>query len=108
MNAERREEKMKKMAVLILFMSSTILLTWVSSSYSADLLGYPMVPKQAKFYTIILGVIGASGGMVSALYGTLWLADLRKKRKVKVMKPAFSREAAAFGGEMAAAAQPAK
>jgi hypothetical protein len=55
-----------------------------------------------------LGVIGASVGMVSALYGALWLADLRKKRKVRVMKPAFSREAEAFGGEIAAAAQPAK
>jgi hypothetical protein len=99
---------MKKMAVLILIVSSAIMLTWVSSSYAADFLGYTMVAKQAKFYSIILGVIGASVGMVSALYGTLWLADLRKKRKVRVMKPAFSREAEAFGGEFAVAAQPAK
>lgn len=99
---------MKKMAVLILIVSSAIMLTWVSSSSAADFLGYTMVAKQAKFYTIILGVIGASVGMVSALYGTLWLADLRKKRKVRVLKPAFSREAEAFGGEFAAAAQPAK
>jgi len=92
---------MKKLALLILTMASVIPLTWVSSSYAAEFLGYTMVPKQASFYTIILGLIGASVGMVSALYAALWLADLRKKRQVEVVNPAF-------GGEMAAAAQPAK
>jgi len=99
---------MKRMALLILIMSSAILLTWASSSYAAEFLGYTMVPKQAKFYSILLGLIGASVGMVSALHAALWLADLRKKRKVKIIKPAFSRNIEAFGGEMAAAAQPAK
>jgi hypothetical protein len=99
---------MKKMAVLILIISSAIMLTWISSSYAADFLGYTMVAKQAKFYTIILGVIGASVAMVSGLYGALWLVDLRKKRKVRVIKPAFSRKAEAFGREFAAAAQPSK
>ena len=99
---------MKKMALLILIMSSAILLTWVASSYAAEFLGYTMVPKQAKFYTILLGLIGASVGMVSALHAALWLADLRKKRKVKIIKPAFSGNIEAFGGEMASASQPAK
>lgn len=99
---------MKKMVVFILIMSSAILLIWLSSSYAAEFLGYTVVPKQAKFYTIILGGIGASVGMVSALYGALWLADLKKKRKARVAKPAFSRDTEAFGGAIAAAAQPAK
>ena len=92
---------MKKLALLILIVSCATLLTWVSSSYAAEFLGYTMVPKQAKFYTIILGLIGASVGMVSALYAALWLSDFREKRKAKVLNPTF-------GGEMAAAAQPAK
>jgi len=96
------------MALLILIMSSAILLTWVSNSYASEFLGYTMVPKQARFYTIILGLIGASVGMVSALHAALWLSDLREKRKVKVIKPALSRGVKGFGGEMAAAAQPAK
>jgi hypothetical protein len=108
MNAERGKEKMKKLAILILIMCSAILLTWVSSSYAAEFLGYTMVPKQAKFYTIILGMIGASVGMVTALHAALWLADLRKKRKATVVKLAFGRDAEAFGGGIAAAAQPAK
>ena len=99
---------MKKMAVLIFIMSSAILLGWVSSSYAAEFLGYTMVPKQAKFYVIILGVIGASVGMVSALHAALWLADLRKKRKTTVVKFAFARAGETLRGEMAAAAQPAK
>ena len=99
---------MKKLAFLILTISSVISLTWVSGSYAAEFLGYTMVPKQANFYTIILGLIGASVGLVSALYAALWLSDLRKKEKVKVFKPALGRDAEAFGGEMAVAAQPAK
>src|SRR3972149_8398065 len=104
MNTERGEEKMKKMAVLILIMSSAILLTWVSSSYAAEFLGYSMVPKQVKFYAIILGVIGASVGMVSALHAALWLADLRKKRKTTGLKISFRREAGTFGGGVGGAA----
>jgi len=92
---------MKKLALLILTISSVIPLTWVSSSHAAEFLGYTLVPKQATFYIIILGLIGASMAMVSALYGTLWLADLRKKRKAEVVK-------LTLGSAMGAAAQPAK
>ena len=73
------EGKMKKLALLILTMSPVILLTWASSSYASEFLGYTMVPKQAKFFTIILGTIGASVGLVWALHAALWFSDLRKK-----------------------------
>ena len=107
-NVEREIGKMKKIALLILIMSSAILLNWVSGSYAAEFLGYTMVPKQVKFYTIILGMLGASAGMVATLYATLGLADLRKKRKAKVVGPAPFKDTAAFGDEVAIAAQPAR
>jgi hypothetical protein len=102
------EENMKKLALMILTISSAISLTLVSSSYAAEFLGYTMVPKQANFYSIILGLIGASVGLVSALYTALWLSDLRKKEKAKAFKPALARDEEAFDGEMVAVAQPAK
>jgi hypothetical protein len=103
-----REEvrEMKKLMVLII--SLVILISWVSSGYAAELLGYSIVPKQAKFYTIILGVMGTSVAMVSALYFFLWMADLKKKKKVRMMKPAFIEGGEAFEGPFAAASQSAK
>ena len=98
---------MKKLTLLILIVSCAALLTWACSAYAAEILGYTMVPKQAKFYTIILGLIGASVGMASALYAALWLSDLREKRKARAIKP-FGTALKGFGGEMAVAAQPAK
>jgi hypothetical protein len=97
--------EMKKLMVLII--SSVILLSWVSSGYAAELLGYSIVPKQAKFYTIILGVMGTSVAMISALYFFLWVADLKKK-KVRMVKPAFIEGGEAFEGPFAAASQSAK
>jgi hypothetical protein len=44
-------------------------------------LGYPIVPKQARFYTIILGLIGVSAGMVSMAYFSFWVTDLKKRRE---------------------------
>ena len=85
-------------------MTSLILLSWISSVYAADILGYPIVEKQAKFYTIILGVIAASIALVSASYLCFWLADLKKKAATPVLR----REKEAFGGELVAAAQSAK
>ncbi|MBI5967132.1 MAG: hypothetical protein HY882_04650 [Deltaproteobacteria bacterium] len=69
---------MKKLAILILTLA--ILGGWLCSAYAAELLGYPIVPKQAKFYTIILSVVGTSIGLVSAVYLSFWLADLKKRR----------------------------
>jgi len=80
--AERkRGEEIKEMKKLVgLTISSVVLLSWVSSGYAAVLFGYTIVPKQATFYIFILGVIGTSVAMVSALYFSLWMADLRKKK----------------------------
>lgn len=80
-----------------------ILVGLASSAYAGEILGYPIVAKQAKFYSIILGVIAASVSMVAISYFCFWLADLKKR--VTVSKPV---EKAAFGGELVAAAQSAK
>jgi hypothetical protein len=68
----------KKLAILI--MTLAILLSMVSYGNSAELLGYPIVPKQARFYTIILGLIGVSAGMVSMTYFSFWVTDLKKRK----------------------------
>jgi hypothetical protein len=70
------EPEMKKLAILI--MTSAFLLSLASGGYAAEFLGYSMVPKQLKFYTIILSVIGVSMAMVSAVHISLWVADLKK------------------------------
>jgi hypothetical protein len=93
---------MRKLAILII--SSMILLGWVSSLYAAEILGYPLVEKQAKFYTIILGVIAASVFMVSALYFCFWLVDFKKKAAT----PTLQREKEVLGGELVVALQSAK
>ena len=93
--------KMKKSTIVIT--ASMILVGLASNAYAAEILGYPMVAKQAKFYSIILGVIAASMAMVGFSYLCFWLADLKKRARVP--KPV---EKAAFAGELAAAAQSAK
>ena len=93
--------KMKKSTIVI--MASTILVAWASNVYAAEILGYPVVAKQLKFYSIILGVIAASVAMVSFAYLCFWLADLKKRARVP--KPVASRT---FVGQLAAAAQSAK
>ncbi|MFH1757864.1 MAG: hypothetical protein ABH969_07430 [Pseudomonadota bacterium] len=97
---------MKKLTILII--TTAILCCWLSSAYADDILGYPIVPKQAKFYLIILSVIGVSMTMVATTYFCFWLVDLKKKRKEVTIKPAFNKGLEAFGGQLAAAAQPAK
>jgi len=54
---------------------SSILIAWTSNVYAAEILGYPIVAKQAKFYSIILGVIAASVAMVSISYLCFWLKE---------------------------------
>jgi hypothetical protein len=46
--------------------------------------------------------------MVSSLYVFLWLADLRKNRKVRMVNPAFIEAREALHGGFAIATQPAK
>ena len=71
---------MKKSTIAIT--ASMILIGLASSAYAGEILGYPIVAKQAKFYSIILGVIAASVAMVSISYLCFWLADLKKRATV--------------------------
>lgn len=92
---------MKKSTIVIT--ASMILIGLASNVYAAEILGYPLVAKQAKFYSIILGLIAVSMAMVGMAYLGFWLADMKKK--AKVCRPV---EKAVFAGELAAAAQSAK
>jgi hypothetical protein len=92
---------MKKSNIVI--MATMVLIAWTSNVYAAEILGYPIVAKQAKFYSIILGVIAASMAMVSISFLCFWFADLKKRARVP--KSVAGRT---FAGELAAAAQSAK
>ena len=83
--------------------ASMILGGLASSAYAGDILGYSIVAKQAKCYSIILGVSAASMAMVAISYLCFWLADLKKRTTASRRA-----EKAAFAGELAAAAQSAK
>ena len=89
---------MKKSTILI--MTSMVLLGWISNVYAGEILGYPIAATQAKFYSIILSVIGASMALVALAYLCFWLADLKKKLAL--------REKKVFAGELVAAAHSAK
>ena len=93
--------EMKKSTIVIT--ASVILIGLASNVYAADILGYPIVAKQAKFYSIILGAIAVSMALVGFSYLCFWLADLKKRARVS--RPV---EKAAFAGELVAAAQSAK
>jgi hypothetical protein len=93
---------MKKSTILI--MTSMILLGWISNVYAAEMLGYPIVEKQARFYTLILGMIGVSIALVGFSSLCFWLVDLKRK----AAKPALRRQKQPFAGEFVAAAQSAK
>jgi mannitol-specific phosphotransferase system IIBC component len=92
---------MKKSTIAIT--ASMILIGLASHAYAGEILGYPIVAKQANFYSIILGVIAASVSMVAISHLCFWLADLKKRATVP--QPV---EKAAFAGELVAAAQSAK
>ena len=85
-------------------MTLMILMGWISNAYAAEILGYPIVEKQAKFYTIILGVIAASLGLVALSYLCFWLVDLKEK----AARIGSWREKESFAGQLVAAAQSAK
>lgn len=93
---------MRKLAILII--SSMILMSWVSSLYAAEILGYPLVEKQAKFYITILGVIAASVAMVSASYLCFWLLDFKKRAATRSLQ----RETGVLGGKLVVALHSAK
>ncbi|HXZ37023.1 MAG TPA: hypothetical protein VEL68_13475 [Thermodesulfobacteriota bacterium] len=92
---------MKKSTIAITV--SIILIGLASHAFAGEILGYPIVAKQAKFYSIILGVIAASVSMVAISYLCFWLVDLKKRAMVPKRV-----EKAAFAGELVAAAQSAK
>jgi len=92
---------MKKSTIAIT--ASMILIGLASHAFAGEILGYPIVAKQAKFYSIILGVIAASVSMVAISYLCFWLVDLKKRAMVPKRV-----EKAAFAGELVAAAQSAK
>ncbi len=83
--------------------ASLILIGVASHAYAGEILGYPIVAKQARFYSIILGVIATSVSMVAFSYLCFWLAELKKRATVP--KPV---EKVPFAGELVAAAQSAK
>jgi mannitol-specific phosphotransferase system IIBC component len=83
--------------------ASMILIGLASHAYAGEILGYSILAKQAKFYSIILGLIAASVSMVAVSYFCFWLADLKKR--TMVFKPA---EEVVFAGELVAAAHSAK
>jgi hypothetical protein len=70
---------MKK--IISVFTVSMILLAEVSELWAGQVLGYTVADKQAKFYIIILGTMGASLAMVGAVYLILWLAERKKAEK---------------------------
>ncbi len=92
---------MKKSTIAIT--ASLILIGVASHAYAGEILGYPIVAKQARFYSIILGVIATSVSMVAFSYLCFWLAELKKRATVP--KPV---EKVPFAGELVAAAQSAK
>ena len=87
------------MALAILFSN---FLT-VSNAAAAQFLGYPVSPTQLRFYLLILSLIGFSLVLVSAVYFSFWILDLKTKRSAA---PCI--DEAPFAGELVAAAQPAK
>jgi hypothetical protein len=94
---------MKKAIFLLMILTNFL---FASNSFANEILGYHLAPTQARFYTLILGLIGFSAGIVSVAYLSFWVLDLKKKREqvreiIIIKKPAFA-------GELVAAAQPAK
>jgi hypothetical protein len=76
-----------------------------SNSFAAEILGYPVAPTQAKFYLLILGLLGVSAGLVAVSYFAFWVLDLQKREKGP--DAAVCKEKT-FAGELAVAAQSAK
>jgi hypothetical protein len=105
---ERGKKKGKKGVAMkkstILTIASMILLGWISNVYAGEILGYPIVEKQARFYSLILGMIGTSVGLVGFSYLSFWLIDLKRK----AAKSSLKRQKKSFAGELVAAAQSAK
>jgi len=66
---------------------------------AAEFFGYPIAPVQARFYLVLLWLIGFSMALVGGVYVVFWLIDLSKKG-IKLPQTALSREPEAFAGEL--------
>ncbi len=66
---------MKKTTILAI--TSIAILGFAANSFAADLFGYPVVEKQVRFYSLILGIIAASVLLVAA--SCLWSRSLEKR-----------------------------
>ncbi len=87
------------MKKFISIMTPVPLLGWTSIGYCAEVFGYPIVEKQARFYTIILGLIAVSMALVGIAYLSFWLIDWKKKAAHS------AKENMAYSGKLAEAGQ---
>jgi hypothetical protein len=94
---------MKKMVAFLVILANFFL---TSTSFANEILGYSVTPTQVRFYTLILGLIGFSLGLVAVAYFSFWVLDLWKK-KAEVQKLGVHKEKG-FAGGLAVAAQSAK
>ncbi|MCX5909753.1 MAG: hypothetical protein NTY64_21905 [Deltaproteobacteria bacterium] len=85
---------------LVTLMAGLILWGSISTAHAAEIIGYPIVPKQATFYLMILALIGASMGLVGGAYACFFLADIGKK-KVSVPQRALVPKEKALRGKLA-------
>jgi hypothetical protein len=74
--------------------------------FTAEIIGYPIAPVQARFYFFILGLLAVSAGMVSVAYLTFWVLD--GKRKKAALNEISAGKEKAFGGTFSAAVQSAR
>ncbi len=68
--------------ITILATVSMILLGGFSELWAGQVFGYTVAETQAKFYIMILGIMGFSVAMVGVVYFVLWIAE-RKKTEAK-------------------------
>ncbi len=96
------------MKKIITGLSASILyLVFAAPVKAAEFFGYPIVPKQARFYLILLCMIAFSMALVGGAYAIFWILDLKKK-SIKLSQPALSRNPQAYAGKLVPVAQPAK
>ncbi len=84
---------MKKATVLTI--ASVILLGLAADVLAGDVLGYPVVEKQLRFYSIILGIIAVSAALVTASCFCSRLFEAKKKADQPAKRESFDGLAAA-------------
>jgi len=84
---------MKKSTILAI--ASMIILGFAANSFAADLFGYPVVEKQIRFYSLILGIIAISAVLVAVSCLSSRVADVKKRSARLSEEKAFGTFAAA-------------